>query len=311
MHGTPHITAAARGKRCRRPKKVRGAREFFEEMPRYMQEEVMCVKHYIREQYDLAFNSLVESFELAVGKLGRWALDTAQPGADSTMPIIELEDGLLESSVQYLFEPPYDHSNTWTINMTMLGVSFFQRFVSWDLSTRLDFIRITYPFLGSQEKCRVTDFLKDYFNFDSFMEEKLGWSQDYMDDLDIYEDLEFPSESRLRAIGWIFWKSPERLYFMNLTDELLAVCYGSSGTIEPHVRLKGRPHLMETLAQPNDWERVCRHFGPSFSKDERREIRGLFSSTEKLESGDIARVVRILSQQDDEIAPTEAQEEDG
>lgn len=310
MHGIPRIKAAALGKKCRTLKKVLGAREVFEEMHTYMQEEVMCVKQYIREQYDLAFNELVESFELAVGDLGRRASNTTQPAEDEIMPIIELEDGVLDSSVQYLFEPPYDRCNAWTANMARLGINFFQQFVSWDSAARLDFSRITYPFLGRQKRCPIGTFPTYDFSRSDLFDEWFGWFSDYEDELDMYDCLGPLSESRLRAVGWIFWKNPERLYFMNLDEDTLVDYYGSEGTIYPHLRVQGRPRLMETLVRPHDWERVCQHFGPSFSRDELKEIKGLFTSIESLKSSHIAEIVRIVRRQDVGVAPTEARKDD-
>ena len=308
MHGVPRITAAATGESYHTPKELLGALEFFERMPRPMQEEVMCVQHYVREQYDLAFNALVESLELAVGELGRRASEISLPLTDDTIPIIELEDGVFESPVQYLFESSSANYNPWKIKLAMLGVSFLQRFLSWDASTRLDFTRITYPFLASGTGCRIRDIFRCSIDMGDFIEEEFGWSNDHIDQLLMYEELEFPSKARLRAVGWIFWKNTERLLLMNLNEDDLVECYGSEGRIRTNLRLQGRPHLMETSVQPHDWERICQYFGPSFSDDELNHTKDLFTSTASLKSSHIADVVRILRCQDVGVSPTEAKE---
>lgn len=304
MHGVPCIAAAARDRVYLTPNKLLTTREVFRRVPTYIQEEVLCVWQYVQEQYDLAFNSLLESFELAVGELGRRAPGTSTSPSTHVQPIIDLQ-GTDESPVKHLFEPPDYQSNTWTNHVSMLGVMFLQRFLAWDSSTRLDFIRITYPFLSNIGRFSTSGFLRPEFQVERLIEENLGWPNHCMDEskLGILRSL---CKKRLRAVGWIFWKKPPRLF---ATDSNERSPYRTTrSNIRPHLRLQGRPHLEEIPVKEQEWGRIVRHYAPSFSERQLNDIKALFTSIGTLECGRIADIVSALQPQDKDQAPTEVKE---
>lgn len=282
----------------------------FEDIPRYMKEEFMCVKHYVQEQYDLAFNELVESFEVAVGGIGKRAAENSSPPTDGLKPIADLEWQNLQQPVQYLFNPHFYDSNPWATKMAALGISILQQFLSWDTSIRLDFTRITYPFLSTWAQFPIDDLFRSDIHgidVDDLMGKKFGWSDEYIDDLTCWSQrVEEFSQLRLRAVGWIFWCNCDRLSFMNLVEGEVDGSYGWNGSIYPHLRLQGRPHLLEKLVETKEWEPIVQHFGSSFSERQLSNIKGLFKSMGNLNSSSIADAVSALRCQDDGDAPTEA-----
>lgn len=308
MHGVPRIKDAASSQRYDASYKVLlEMSEAFYDIPTYVQEEVMCVQQYVQEQYDLTFNELVESFEVAVGGIGQraWA-NSASPTA-VTMPMFDLEWETLLEPVEYLFRPPFYSPSLWSANMAALGISFLQRFLSWNASTRLDFTRITYPFLSNWEQCRVGTFLKTGINYDDLTAKDFGWSQEFIDELAWNRRVDESTQLRLRAVGWIFWRNYDRLFFMNLDEDGVDRTYGRNGSMCPHVRLHGRPHLLETLVEIKEWESIVQQFGSSFSDNQLNDIKGMFKSIGDLNSRSVADVVSTLRSQHEEDARNEAQ----
>lgn len=308
MHGIPSMAAAARGEYYRTPKKTLfSAREVFRCIPTYMQEEVLCVRQYFEEQYDLAFNTHVESFELAVGELGRRTSDTSPSSSTHVQPITE-QPRAGESQVQHLFDPPYIDSNSWTSQISWLGANFLQRFLSWDSSTRLDFIRITCPFLGSMGRLSIRNFLGPGLHTDRLMEENYGWPKKCMHEskLAVLKSL---CPERLRAVGWIFWKQPPRPFTTNSDQRNPYRKYNfGSGAIRRHVRLQGRPQLAETPVEEQEWKRTVQHYAPSFSERQLNDIKSLFESIGNLDSGCIGGIVSALRCEDEDVEPTEVTE---
>lgn len=306
MHGVPSIAAAARGEHYRPSKKLLPAREVSRRIPTYMQEEVLCVRQYVQEQYDLAFNSLLESFELAIGELGRRASGLSCSSSTPIKPIIEqrIPD---EDAVQHLFEPPFSVSNSWTNHISILGVSFLQRFLSWDSSTRLDFVRITYPFLGRIERYSIPQFVKFELDAERLIHENLGWT-DHCVDQSRLKTLRGSCKWRMRAVGWIFWKEPPLLFITDSNRRSPYARHNIQGAIFRHVRLQGRPHLEETPVEEQEWEKVLHHFGPSFSERQINDIKGLFKSIDALDSGSVSDTVSALRFQDEGEAPSEVKD---
>ncbi|KAG6364193.1 hypothetical protein INS49_005791 [Diaporthe citri] len=312
IHGVPQITDAASSRRHYASDVALEMSKSFRETPTYMREEIMCIQQYVQEQYDLAFNALVESFELAVGEIGRQALDTSTPPAESTVPIVDLDWETLGVPVQHLIEPPCNKSNMWSINMAVLGVSFLQRFLSWDESTRLEFIRFTYPFLSNWEECPIEAFLSSDINVDDLTAKEFGWASNDIDySFYVSRNVDVNIQLRLRAVGWIFWENPDRLWLMSLAEGLVDEAYASSYALRPHLRLQGRPHLLEKSVEPEEWERVVRLFGPSLSESQLKDIKGLFKSIANLKSGSFSDVVSTLRCHHEGDASIEAQENDG
>lgn len=309
MHGVPEIMDEALGKKEFTPEVT----HFFPGWhdPTTYVEEMMCVQHYVREQYDLAFNALVESFELAVGELGRHDSDTTPVPTHGAMPIVNMDSQTLRVPVQHLVEPPCHDSNSWTTNIAVLGVSFMQEFLSWDESTRLDFIRITYPFLGNEERCFIEPLLSFEFSVVDLVAKNYGWTSHYHSDHG-FEDCQVDDDVqlRLRSVGWIFWENPSRNSFMSLVEDLDEVNerYGSSGGIRIHLRLQGRPHLLEKSVDPQEWKGIVKYFGTSLSERQLNDVKGLFKSIGDLKSTSVADTVSALRSQDDEDAPGETQE---
>lgn len=307
MGGMPSIMAAATGKRYKPSKKLLEAWDLFSQMATYAQEEVLCVEHYVREQYDLAINALLESFELAVCELGRQASRaSASFVPDGIEPIIDVGGDQVE-----FFELNYYkvHPN-WTASMSLLGVCFLQRFLSWDSSTRLDFTRITYLAMNRLELPTYI-FPQLDISFHELVEENLGWSNDEhrMDRSDWMIDWDNACKLRLRAVGWIFWKRPDRLDFMHLTENRVAENYTTEGNVYRHLRLKGRPHLMERLVDVQEWKRIVDHFNPRYlSQRQLRDIKALFASIGTLDAGSIADTVSAWRSHDEEESLTEVTE---
>lgn len=283
----------------------------FHEFPTHVQEEFMCIQHYVREQYDLAFNELVESFEVAVGGIGQRAVENLPPPTHGRKPIADLEWEDLQQPVQYLFEPPFYSSNPWATKMAALGIGLLQKFLSWDASTRLDFTRIAYPFLSNPEQCPIHNmFTRDTpgITFGDLKAKNFGWSQEYLDDWGWGPRVDDVSQLRLRAVGWIFWHKSNRLSFMNLVQDEVEGSYGYKGSIYPHIRLQGRRHLLEKLVEKHEWDPIVQRFGSSFSESQLDNIKGLFKSIDNLSPSSIADVVSALRCQVDGDAPIEAQE---
>lgn len=318
MHGVPQMMAAASNQpyHAPDPEELRDMSRSFYEMPTYIREEVMCVKQYAQEQYDLAFNSLVESFEVAVGEVGCQTLEILLPPTDDTMPIVDLEWETFQSPLQYLFEPPFYNCNMWTMNMAALGISVLQEFVSWDASTRLDFIRATYPFLTNWEQCPIQHFLGfpgygengEVIHVDDLLAKDFGWSESFLEGLAWDDSVNDMTHLRLRAVGWIFWCNCDRLHFMNLVENEVDGSYGWNGQISPYLKLQGRPHLLERFVKRQEWEPLVQYFGPSFSESQLNDIKGLFKSMGNLNSAGIARIVSTLPSQNKADAPAEAKE---
>lgn len=308
MHGVPSMAAAARGEYYRIPKEeLFSARELFRCIPTYMQEEVLCVRQYFEEQYDLAFNTLKESFELAVGELGRRASGTSPSSSTHVQPITE-QPRAGESTVQHLFDPPYIDFNSWNSELAWLGVNFLQSFLSWDSSTRLDFIRITCPFFSSR-RLSIRNFLRPGLRIDRLMEENFGWPGKCMDQSKL-ADLGSLCPERLRAVGWIFWKQQTPRPFTTNSDQrsLYRKYNFGSGAIRRHVRLQVRPQLAETPVEEQEWERIVQHYAPSFSERQLNDIKSLFESIGNFDSGCIADIVSAMRCQDEDVEPTEVTE---
>lgn len=309
MGGMPSIMAAAAGKRYKISKELFEARDLFSQMATYAQEEVLCVEHYVREQYDLAVNALVESFELAVCELGRRASRaSASFVPDGIEPIIDVGGDQVElfDLKYYKFHPK------WTASMSLLGVCFLQRFLSWDSSTRLDFTRITYLVMN-RLGLPTSIFPQLDISFHELVEENFGWSnhEHRMDRSDWMIEWDNACRLRLRAVGWIFWKRPDRLDFMHLTENRVAEKYTTEGIVYRHLRLKGRPHLMELLVDVQEWKRIVDHFNPHYlSKRQLSDIKALFTSIETLDSSSIAHTVSAWRCHGKEEAPTEVTEGD-
>ncbi|KAJ0114103.1 hypothetical protein J7T55_007937 [Diaporthe amygdali] len=278
-------------------------------LPVFMQEEVLCIQEYVRAQYDLAFNGIVESFELAVNEIGRQALDKSTTLIGSTKTIqqfLETED--CADDIYHLVEPRYSQANDWSINIAMLGVIFLRHFLSWDSSARLDFIRNTYWSLGKDY-----DGLEDfetaghvpavYIDMNEMAMIRFGWPRHTSYFLLQYNRL-CPSESRLRSVGWIFWIKPERLHLMNLWDlnqGLLEENYGLHGNIRPHLRLRGRSHLKETLVQRQDLEHIVRQFGADVLSNHRlNKFKDFLRAICDPSSSGNADIAPLLLSQDDE-----------
>lgn len=309
MDGVPRMMAIASNRtyHARDSDVLYHMRGLIEHTPTYIREEVMCVRIYLEQQYDLAFNALVESFERAVGGIGRQPSDTSPPPTDGTVPIVDLEWESLQVPVQYLFEPPCCEPNRWSSNIGELGVGVLQEFLSWHESTRLDFIRTTYSFLGNEQQCKICPFFYDKINVDDLKAKDFGWSS-FTADYHFYQwNLVDPDvQARLRAVGWIFWENLDRLWAMNLVEDLVDGSYGPKGRVYPHLRVQGRPHLLEKLVKPEEWEPIVRYFGPAPSEKQLDDIKGLFKSMNNLNPGSIAAVVCALDCQAEENAPTEA-----
>lgn len=289
MQGVPQMMAAASDEAYHAPEELQNRSNS-------ACEEVMCVQQYVREQYDLAFNELVESFEIAVARVCQEDLETPPPPADDITPIIELDWKSLREPVQYLYEPPFGECNPWTTKMAALGISLLQKFVSWDRSDRLDFIRITHPFLSNSLQCPVDDFLESDINVNDIRNSNFDWGHDLMDPWnwsDVIMDTSI--QPRLRAVGWIFWENPMRRAGMGLNELRVDDTYALDGLPSPHLRLQGRPHLLEKSVKPLEWEPIVQHFGPNPAEEELKDIKGLFKSMNNLNPDGIAGVVSALN----------------
>lgn len=318
MHGVPQMMAAASNQPYHSPdsEELRDMSKSFYEMPTYIREEVMCVKQYAQEQYDLAFNSLVESFEVAVGEVGCQTLEVLPPPTDDTMPIVYLEWEKFQSPLQYLFEPDFYNCNMWTINMAALGVSVLQEFVSWDVSTRLDFIRATYPFLTNSDDCPIQHFLRhpghgEDVNVDDLLAKDFGWSETFLNDLTETHSVNDMTQVRLRAVGWIFWCNRDRLFFMNLVENEVDESYDCDGQVYCDLKVQGRPHLLEKVVKIQEWEPIVQYFGPSFSESQLNNMKGLFRSMRNLNSAGVAEIVTTLPSQNKAGVPAEAKQGSG
>lgn len=302
MQGVPQIMAAASGEVYRAPKELRD-----KWTSRCTSEEVMCVQQYVREQYDLAFNELVQSFEAAVARVGLDSLETSTPPTDAAQPIAELECERLQDPVGYLFEPPFSDPNPWATKTAALGISFLQRFVSLNRSNRIDFIRISYPFLSNSVKCPLNSFLGSKIAINDVRNKNFGWSDEDMSDWNWSSVIRDTSmQLRLRAVGWIFWENRERLFLMDLHEYQVDDTYGLEGRLLPHLRLQGRLNLLEELVKPQEWEPIVQYFGPTPSEKQLDDIKGLFKSMDDLNPASIAAVVSALDCQAEEDAQTEA-----
>lgn len=282
-------------------------------LPLYMQEEVKCVQVYFEAQYNLAFNGLLERFELAV-----WGLGQRSPGSwthqtGDTRPIIELlRMGRQTKDVSYLSNLEWFHSPaSWATNMAVLGVSFLQQYLSWDSSSRLGFIRATYSAL-----CRGTGFLnlmvlRCPFDLAGLSSKGFGWPYQPEDELDMYDDTTFtPCEDRMRSVGWIFWKNPDRLWLMNLGSsqecEMSSEYYEDDiGLVQPNLMLQARPHLMEASVQRQDWELIIQQFGCFKSRILHDDTYGLFMGIGEPSTLSSADIASMLARQDAEDPPTE------
>lgn len=300
MHGVPSIAATARGEYYKASKTLLPAREVSLRITACMQEEVLCVWQYVQEQYDLAFNSLLESFELAIGELGRRSSGLSPSSSTHVQPIIEQRNAD-DVPVQHLFDPPFRESNIWTSHISILGLTFLQRFLSWDSSTRLDFIRITYPFLGRIGRYSIHHFIRSELDAVGLIHENLGWTNHCVN-LSKLATLQNSCKWRLRAVGWIFRKEPPQLFTTDSNRRSPYARHDIEGRIRRHVRLQGRPHLEEIPVEEQEWERILQHFGPSFSERQLNDVKGLFKSIGALDSGRIADTVSALRYQDEEEA---------
>lgn len=293
------------------------AEKIFQNLPLYMREEVMCVVEYIRSQYDLAFNCLLETFERAVGELSQQASGPPTPESGDTVAITKLLSPRNTKCVECLIKP-YDHSvSNWSACMALLGVGILRQYLSWDSSSRLDFVRKTlYPMIRKSGDLLVRYVLPCQFDLVELSLKGFGWSRQPEEELDMYTDLNFtPCEDRMRSVGWIFWKNPDRLWLMHLglSQEYEMSCEhyeDDLGQVRPHLRLDGRPHLMEESVKRQDWERVFQKFGSPLAGIRHKETMALLMAIGQLSTCSCADIASILARPDAESTPASPKADD-
>lgn len=300
MFGIPEISAAASNETHSNALERQDIWRFIRKISAPVREELICVQQYVRDQYDLAFNAVVNSFELAVGKMGRRASGPSMSSERSTTPVIELTSRDCPQPARYLFQPIDFYATCWTDHMAMLGVSFLHEFLSWDSTTRLDFIRATHPFLRS---------------FSMFTFNRLFMNEFYERDVaGIHSPLLRPgfeclATRRLRAVGWIFWENPDRLASMNLVQGSVNATYWSRDGILTRLIPRVPSVFVEKSLEPQDWEYIIQEFGTPSCEDQLNNIRSLFKSIGTLHCANFAEIVSTSRQQDIEGA-AEAKDND-
>lgn len=287
-------------------------RKLLRNLPLYVREEVRCVQEYFEAQYKLAFNCVLERFELAVGKLGQRSQGSWTHQASDTRPLIELLSlGSQTEDVSYLTNQSYESKDSWVTNMAVLGVSFLQQYLCWDPSSQLGFIRATYNHL-----CWGSGFLASLvvtcrFDLSGLSLKGFGWPCQPEDKLDMYDHTSFtPCEDRMRSVGWIFWKNTDRLRLMNLGSsqeyEMSRKYYDDDlGLVHPDLMLQIRPHLMETSVQRQDWELVMQEFGCSESRTLHDDTKSLFRAIGEPSICSSADIASMLARQNSEDTPTQ------
>ncbi|KAH8756289.1 hypothetical protein F5883DRAFT_526135 [Diaporthe sp. PMI_573] len=283
MHGQPMVTADVEYSQCVREDE--DLTECFRRISQDVREEFICVQHYMLEQYHLALNTVTESFRLAVNEMGRCA--TA-----STPPSTELLEDDFPELVQYLFSEmnfTYDPKE-WAKLLAMLGVSFMQQFLCWDSTTRLDFIRTTYPVLHECTPITLHHLFEPDIKMRVAMDQRFGWprSQFTIDETNL----------RLRAVGWIFWEDPDRLAAMDLVRGAADRTYDSDEHgIIPYIKLDYRPFRKERSLEPQEWDRIVQEFGQPPYDDQLFDVKRLFLSIGDLNPDRIAEMVSIWRRQ--------------
>lgn len=252
--------------------------ELLGSLPLYMREEVKCVQEYFEAQYNLAFNYVLERFEVAVRELGQRSPGSWTHQISDTRPIIELlRIGSQTKDMIYLTNPRSHHR----ASLALLGVGFLQQYLSWDSHSRLEFVRATYNSLWRWSNYHAFRVLECPLDIAGLSFQGFGWPCKPEDELDMYENTDFtPCEDRMRSVGWIFWKNPDRLRLMNLGSsqeyEMSIEYYeDDSGLVHADLMLKGRPHLMEASVQRQDWELIMQRFGCSKKQGSTRRYKEL------------------------------------
>lgn len=311
MYGVPWAVATDLSK-TPQPAGLFDPTKLLDSLPLHMREEVKCVQEYFESQYKLAFNCLLERFELAVGKLGQPSPGSWTHQTGKTRPIIELLSLRNQTKdVSYLTDQSYWSKASWATSMAVLGVSFLQQYLRWDSSSQLGFIRATYEHLCREGQFLAIIGLRCPFDLSGLSSKGFGWPCQPEDELDMYDDTNFtPCEDRMRSVGWIFWKNPDRLWIMNLGSsqeyEMSCEYYEDGlGLVHPDLMLQVRPHLMEASVQRQDWELIVQEFGCSknwFLHDDTRNLLMAIGKASPCSSADIAS---MLAGQESEDTRTE------
>lgn len=269
----------------------------FRHMPMHVFEEFLCVRQYVHDQYDLAVNEVVENFRLAVTEM---PVSRRVPSTGTSSP---WDLGLtpfsfrrlpkdLPEPVRYMFEHRrgyYYFRAPWVSNMALLGVGFLQDFLLQDATARLGFFRATVPFLRDIW-LQPTSLLStsDISSFDLTQKGlEVDWAKhDFGLNTLVIKD-------RLRAVGWIFWDSPDRLASVNLVSGRSSGCFVSkSDFLIPSNLAQDVP-----VSQPDeptdieDWESIARDFGTLTTQDQRDHIMSLFKPVGSLSFSEVTSVV--------------------
>lgn len=305
MLGIPEVSAAASNETHYTIRERRDIWRFIWKIPPPVREEFICVQQYVRDQYDLAFNAIVNDFELAVNKMGRRATGSSMSPNRSITQAIELTRDVSPKPVRYLFELLGHHNTSWTDHMAMLGISFLHEFFSWDSTTRLGFIRTTYPFLCRHHTGMFT--LKYLFIHRHHLHQVAGIHAPLIrsgsrSDLDV-------ATRRLRAVGWIFWENPDRLASMNLVQGSVDATYWSYNGILTHLSHRLRSFSLDRSLEPQDWEHIIRGFGSPYNDVQPASARSLFNSTGSLNRTKVAEIASVSLQQVLDSAAAEARNE--
>lgn len=276
-------------------------------LPLYMREEANCVWAYFNSQYNLAFNCLLEKFELAVSELGQSSPGSSPNQIGDTRSIIEqLSVGSQRNEVHHLTHPSRHGGFYWASSMALLGASFCQQYLSWNSSCRLDFVRATYHPLccAGGFHCYIMTGLGRHLDITGLSSKGFGWPCQPEYELDMYDDLTFtPCEDRMRSVGWIFWKNPDRLCYMNLgisqEYEMSSEHYEVDlGLVRHDLKLEGRLHLLEASVQRQDWEILVQRFRIPNSRFLHDDVKDLFMATGNLSTRSGADIASILGRQD-------------
>lgn len=305
MFGIPEISACASDEwRDNRKWHRQGRRKvwrFLERLSAPVREELICVQQYVRDQYDLAFNAVVDSFEQAVKKMGRLASAPSTAPERSISPVDDITCQDSPEQVRYLFKGHPYKETFWTDHMAMLGVSVLQEVFSWDSTTRLDFIRATCPFL----------WIMDIPTFhELFMDECDACDVPGIHSHWLRSQFNYFATSRMRAIGWIFWESPDRLASMSLTKGSVNTTYWCSGGIPTDLMHRVRSVYVRKALEPQDWEYIVREYGHPSSNIQLANAKSLFKSTGNLNRAKVAEIVSASRQQDVKGGGVEAKDND-
>lgn len=277
MHGMTQVSGAASNNlQLNALQELRHIFRFFRQMSAPVCEGIVCVQQYMRDQYALAFNSVVRSFELAASETGRCDSDPAiveQLWEDSPTP------------VRYLFGNPDPTPNgLWIGAVAMLGVGFLREFFSLDSTARLDFIRATYPFFNESKMHRFPFTITAVNSARGLGVERFGWSR---------RDIDMESADRLRAVGWVFWENPDRLASMDLIRGPIDGKYqsGSGISIPGFLKLRSSIYFVDKSLEQQNWEDIIKEFGTPSSKGQLDKIKSLFKSIGTLNPAKVAEIV--------------------